>query len=118
MSKVFCARAECKHNKGNICKAKEVKIRAWEIDTVNYGMKRMDECLTYEMSEEFKEIKASLDEFFQEQSQVKCKECEYLMFSDFDGECSKGYKGIVSPNDSCGKGKRSKKVVGRNENHT
>lgn len=37
---------------------------------------------------------------------VKCKECEYLMFSDCYGECSKGYKGIVNPNDSCGKGKR------------
>lgn len=36
---------------------------------------------------------------------VKCKECEYLMFSDMYGECSKNYKGIVSPNDSCGKGK-------------
>ena len=36
---------------------------------------------------------------------VKCKECECLMFSDMYGECSKNYKGIVSPDDSCGKGK-------------
>ena len=36
---------------------------------------------------------------------VKCKDCEYLMFSDMYGECSKNYKGIVSPDDSCGKGK-------------
>ena len=36
---------------------------------------------------------------------VVCKDCEYLMFSDCYGECSKAYKGIVSPNDSCGKGK-------------
>lgn len=28
---------------------------------------------------------------------VKCKECEYLMFSDMYGECSKNYKGIVPP---------------------
>jgi hypothetical protein len=40
---------------------------------------------------------------------VKCKECEYLMFSDCYGECSKGYKGIVNPNDSCGKGKKAKR---------
>lgn len=40
-----------------------------------------------------------------EMNSVKCKECEYLMFSDVYGECSKNYKGIVSPNDSCGKGK-------------
>lgn len=37
---------------------------------------------------------------------VLCDECEYLMFSDCYGECRKGYKGIVNPNDSCGKGKR------------
>lgn len=37
---------------------------------------------------------------------VYCKECQYLMFSDMYGECSKGYKGIVSPNDSCLWGKR------------
>lgn len=32
---------------------------------------------------------------------VYCKDCEYLMFSDFEGECSKAYKGIVNPKDSC-----------------
>jgi len=47
---------------------------------------------------------------------VKCKECEYLMFSDMYGECSKGYyKGIVSPNDSCGKGKLRVKEDKQNE---
>lgn len=35
---------------------------------------------------------------------VKCVNCAHLMFSDCYGECSKGYKGIVSPNDSCGRG--------------
>ena len=38
--------------------------------------------------------------------EVKCKDCEYLMFSDCYGECLKAYKGVVSPDDSCGKGKR------------
>ena len=37
---------------------------------------------------------------------VRCKECEYLMFSDCYGECSKCYMGIVSPNDYCSRGKR------------
>lgn len=37
---------------------------------------------------------------------VLCNDCGYLMFSDCYGECRKGYKGIVNPNDSCGKGKR------------
>lgn len=36
---------------------------------------------------------------------VKCVNCKHLMFSDCYGECAKGYKGIVSPNDSCGRGK-------------
>ena len=35
---------------------------------------------------------------------VHCKDCKYLMFSDCYGECSKAYKGIVNPNDSCGYG--------------
>ena len=61
MAKVICACAECKHNKNNICKAKEVKIRSWKINTVNYGMKRMEECLTYEISEEFKELQKLLN---------------------------------------------------------
>lgn len=38
------------------------------------------------------------------QKTVKCIDCKYLMFSDMYGECSKDYKGIVSPDDSCGKG--------------
>ena len=36
--------------------------------------------------------------------EVKCEECEHLMFSDFYGECKKGHKGIVRPGDSCGQG--------------
>ena len=35
---------------------------------------------------------------------VHCKDCKYLMFSDCYGECSKAYKGIVRPDDSCGHG--------------
>lgn len=41
-----------------------------------------------------------------QEDNIKCKDCEYLMFSDCYGECSKAYKGIVNPNDSCGKGKK------------
>ena len=37
---------------------------------------------------------------------VCCKDCEWLVFSDCYGECGKGYKGIVRPDDSCGKGIR------------
>lgn len=32
---------------------------------------------------------------------IYCKDCENLIFSDCYGECVKGYKGIVNPNDTC-----------------
>lgn len=41
-----------------------------------------------------------------ENNNVRCIECKHLMFSDCYGECSKGNKGIVRPDDSCGKGER------------
>ena len=42
------------------------------------------------------------------ETEVHCKDCEHLTFSDCYGECGKGYKGIVRPEDSCGKGTRRK----------
>lgn len=48
----------------------------------------------------------TFEENLDNRKEVKCLDCEYLMFSDFYGECSKAYKGIVRPWDSCGKGKR------------
>ena len=36
---------------------------------------------------------------------IECCQCQYLMFSDCYGECSKGnISGIVQPHFSCGKG--------------
>lgn len=32
---------------------------------------------------------------------MSCIDCQWLMFSDFYGECSLGYKGIVGPDDYC-----------------
>ena len=37
---------------------------------------------------------------------VRCIECKHLMFSDCYGECRKAYRGIVNPNDYCGKGEK------------
>ena len=37
---------------------------------------------------------------------VYCKDCKYVMFSDFYGECSKAHKGIVNPYDYCEHGER------------
>ena len=63
MAKVICPRTECKHNNNNTCKAKEVKIRAYHIHTMYQGFKRMEECLTFEETEEYKLIQNKLDEF-------------------------------------------------------
>ena len=37
---------------------------------------------------------------------VRCIDCKYLMFSDCYGECSRGYMGIVSPDNYCSYGER------------
>ena len=38
---------------------------------------------------------------------VRCKDCIHLMFSDFYGECKRGYLcGIVRPGDYCSRGIR------------
>lgn len=41
---------------------------------------------------------------------IHCKDCANLTFSDCYGECGKGYLGIVSPNDSCGRGKAKEQL--------
>ena len=37
---------------------------------------------------------------------VRCRDCKYLMFSDFYGECGKGHMGVVGPDDFCSRGER------------
>ena len=41
---------------------------------------------------------------------VRCKDCKYLMFSDFYGQCVRGYRGIVQPWDYCSFGERKKPI--------
>lgn len=62
MPKIVCARFECKHNKGNVCKAKKVVLRSWGINTVHQGFKKMEECKTFEPSEEFLQIQKIISE--------------------------------------------------------
>ena len=38
------------------------------------------------------------------ESIVYCKNCKYLMFSDFYAECGKGYRGVLNFDDFCDKG--------------
>ena len=73
------------------------EIRQYTFDTIDQIAKEMKE-----------ENEWGMQKLQQPQgdNEVKCKECEYLMFSDCYGECRKAYKGIVNPNASCGKGKK------------
>ena len=57
-----------------------------------------DECgyyISLGVTDEFAELKKKYTD------PVHCKDCQHLMFSDCYGECSKGHKGIVKPDDSC-----------------
>jgi DNA-directed RNA polymerase subunit RPC12/RpoP len=44
-----------------------------------------------------------------EKETVKCKDCEYLELELPYGVCSKAYKGMVRPDDTCPNGKRREK---------
>lgn len=48
----------------------------------------------------------AVEDYKQYTNRVHCKDCQHLMFSDHYGECSKGYRGIVSPEDSCEHGEK------------
>lgn len=37
-------------------------------------------------------------------AEVHCEDCKYREWADHFAECGKGYKGIVHPDDTCGKG--------------
>ena len=65
------------------------------------------------------EIQAKLKEIkeFHEGKIIRCVDCKHLMFSDCYGECSEGHKGIVGPNDSCGKGKPREDKEIKNESN-
>ncbi len=51
MAKVWCASIECKHNKNNQCKAKEINISDGHIHTVHQGYKQIWLCRSFAMSE-------------------------------------------------------------------
>lgn len=64
-----------------------------EIDTMVSGMERIIDIIEDAFAEDVVPV-------------VRCIDCKHLMFSDCYGECSKGYMGIVSPDDYCSYGKR------------
>lgn len=48
---------------------------------------------------------------------VHCVDCEHLMLSDFYGECSRGYMGIVSPWDYCSRGRQRTRKRAQTSGH-
>lgn len=78
---------------------KEKHRRITDYDEAGFG------CQIFIVEEDY--IDNLLKELTNEQppNDVKCIDCEYLEFDTPYGICSKAYKGIVHPNDCCGKGK-------------
>ncbi len=64
MPKVWCATLECKHNKGNQCRAKSINLSDGHIHTVHQGYKHIHECRTYEMSDRAKTLEKMLKGYF------------------------------------------------------
>ena len=83
------------------------KVRA--LSSIDTAMQSLSEIRAYieGVADAFNSSSQNQTGFLQEEP-VCCKECEHLMFSDCYGECSKGYKGIVKPYDTCGHGVRKK----------
>ena len=75
-----------------------------EIDKVRNMIYITPTHLAYELSSNFENEEVVVVN--EEKNDVCCVECKHLMFSDCYGECSKAYKGIVQPNDCCGKGEQ------------
>ena len=64
MPKVWCATLECKHNRGNQCRAKSINLSDGHIHTVHQGFKHIHECCTYENSEQWETLKRLMEGCF------------------------------------------------------
>ena len=106
----------------NMSLGKTAKALYYHKNTVLYHLKRIREKYElnpnnfYDLCKLFGYVKVEdvtdINDGCKSEDVVYCKDCEYLTFSDCYGECSQAYKGIVSPDDSCGYGKRKVKENG------
>ena len=80
-----------------ICEAKSEVAREIfeEIESILNQYTFEDDYISLGVTDEFAELKKKYTE------PVHCKDCQHLVFSDCYGECGKGHKGIVNPNDTC-----------------
>ena len=69
MTKVICAKAECKYNDdNNKCTRKEINLSCCSVMTVNDGRQEYNRCRSFEESEESKRLKAALEEIMTKES--------------------------------------------------
>ena len=60
MATVYCAAIECKHNKGNRCKARKIRLSEGHVHTVWNGVEQVWRCKEFEMSYEAKRMEAEI----------------------------------------------------------
>ena len=63
MTKIICAKTECKYNKKCQCSAKEINLTAHSIVTLYNDRQDFNICLTFEESEESKELRKKFMKF-------------------------------------------------------
>ena len=103
MSNICCACYKCCYNKESACSLNAIAVDKQGRCTLKRFLKSSESC--YLDLDAFPTLhsKQILNESAENvsESTVLCKDCEHLMFSDCYGECSTGYRGIVSPTDTC-----------------
>ena len=63
MTKVKCADLSCKYNNGrDMCQAREINLAWHSVMTMHDGRQEFNRCKAYEMSEQFRAMKAKVDE--------------------------------------------------------
>ena len=102
MSNICCACYKCCYNKESACSLNAIAVDKQGRCT----LKRLSRNLVPKYLELDSFPKSGSKQILNESVEnskdiVLCKDCEHLMFSDCYGECSKGYRGIVSPTDTC-----------------
>lgn len=65
MTKVWCGALDCKHNKDNMCKQKEINLSNGIVGTMWQGSMQYWKCLSYEesnLSKEFRQLISKVGE--------------------------------------------------------
>lgn len=63
MPKVWCASIECKHNKKNQCRAKEINLSDGHVHTIHQGFLHIWKCRAFEESQKVKQMAADIAKY-------------------------------------------------------